>query len=164
MIIHHIIIIIIVVTDSMYTSCLVHASQTTKVPVCHCPSNIKDISTPEHNGDTWLHQAVYWGRRAQKGHRPDCFHPLKGPFKTISWITMWHDFANKIARHPGTRARWALEELLRNAVSYAVSYSLCKFSHIGFEPHRKPWKSLRRRRRPVMFCCVETTSRTVFKP
>lgn len=37
MIIHHIIIIIIVVvmTDSMYTSCLVHGSQTTKVPVCH---------------------------------------------------------------------------------------------------------------------------------
>lgn len=140
MIIHHIIIVVIV-TDSMYISCLVHVSQATKVPVCHCPSNIKDISAPEHNGsaqilgiillqsDTWLHQTAYWGRRAQKRHRPDCFHPLKGPFKTISGITKWHDFETANNIHPGARARWALEEFLRNAVSQFI------FS-LQVQPHR----------------------------
>lgn len=169
MIIHH---IIIVVTDSMYTSCLVHVSQATKgasvsLPVQH-----------QRHFSTW----TQWLRT----NPSDYFRVTRGCIRQR--IEEWghkRDIAQIAFTHLKDLLRQSQEsqrdmilkqltiltdiqahmhgELWRSSfeMPYPNSYSLSKFSHIGFELHWKPWKSLHRRRRPVMFCCVKTTSRTI---
>lgn len=161
MIIHH---IIIIVTDSMYTSCLVDVSQTTKGASVSLPVQHQRQFSTWNDGatrilaivllqsDTWLHQAAYRGRRAQKRHRPDCFHPRKGPFKT-SHESQRDTILKQLTILTDIPARVHGELWSSFKMPYHNSYSLCKCSHIGFDLHWKLWKSLhrRRRRRPVMF-------------